>query len=281
MPRSAWYTLGFATAICLVCSILVTTAAVSLEEKQEINQTLDRRKNVLVAAGLLQEGQAVGASEIEELFKSFEPAVVDLETGEEVPGVDPESVDQRQMAKGLNTSLPVEANRAQVRRISKQAVVYKLLGDDGKLEKLVLPVWGKGLWSTLYGYIALESDLETVGGLTFYEHKETPGLGGEVDNPRWKSLWPGRKIFGPEGEVAIEVIKGSAGLPDQDPYHVDGLSGATITSRGVTYLLRFWLGEPGFGGYLDWVRSGSAQAASFRAEGAPEIERSESERRVV
>jgi len=260
MPRNAWYTLGFAAAICLVCSVLVTSAAVSLEEKQEINKTLDRRKNVLIAAGLLQDKQPVTPAEIEELFTSFEPAVVDLATGTEVEGVDPESIDQKKMSKDPDTSVEVDSNKAQVKRISQQAVVYKLLAADGSLEKLVLPVRGKGLWSTLYGYVALESDLATVGGLTFYDHKETPGLGGEVDNVRWKSLWPGRKIYGPDDEIEIEVIKGSAGTPEEDPYRVDGLSGATITSRGVTYLLHFWLGEPGFGAYLDKIRGGNASA---------------------
>lgn len=256
MPRNAWYTLGFAVAVCLVCSVLVTSTAVSLEEKQETNATLDRHKNVLVAAGLMEEDEGLSAQEVEERFQSFEAAVVDLTTGEEVEGVDPETLDQRKLAKEPENSTAMERNPAQIKRRADRAVVYKLMGEDGTLEKLVLPVRGKGLWSTLYGYIALEQDLQTVAGLTFYEHKETPGLGGEVDNPRWKSLWPGRKIFDDDGSVEIEVIKGSAGPPSEAPYKVDGLSGATITSRGVTYLLQFWLGDKGFGPYIETFRQG-------------------------
>ncbi len=116
---------------------------------------------------------------------------------------------------------------------------------------LVLPVEGYGLWSTLYGFIALEADLTTIRGITFYQHGETPGLGGEVDNPNWKRKWVGRKAFGPEGEVKIHVVKGLAGPPSEDPYEVDGLSGATITSRGVSHLVQFWLGEQGFGPFLE------------------------------
>ena len=125
--------------------------------------------------------------------------------------------------------------------------------DGETLELVVLPVEGLGLWSTLYGFIALDADLETVRGLSFYEHGETPGLGGEVDNPRWKALWPGRKVLA-DAEPRIEVVRGRAGSTDEDPYRVDGLAGATMTGRGVTNLLRFWLGEEGFRPYFERLR---------------------------
>ena len=129
-------------------------------------------------------------------------------------------------------------------------LVYEVVKDD-EVEAIILPIEGMGLWSTLYGYIALDADVNTIEGITFYEHGETPGLGGEVDNPRWKALWPGRKAFDERGNVKIQVKKGPAGPPSEDPYQVDGLSGATLTSRGVTNMLHFWLGEEGFGPYLD------------------------------
>ena len=250
MPRSAWYTLGFAAAICLVCSILVTSATVSLQSRQEVNLVLDRQRNVLQAAGLLKAGESIEPAEVARRFESFEAVVVDLQTGRELPDVDPQTVDQRKMAKDPAESHSVPTNRAQIHRVANEAVVYKLKGKDGSLEKLILPIEGKGLWGTLYGFMALAGDLETVAGITFYEHKETPGLGGEVDNPSWKALWPGRKVYGPQGEVKLAVIKGKAGPPSEDPFKVDGLSGATITSRSVTFLLDFWLGENGFGDYL-------------------------------
>ena len=137
-----------------------------------------------------------------------------------------------------------------MQRIPHNATIYEVR-KEGKLEQIILPVEGKGLWSTLYGYLALKDDLNTINGLTFYQHAETPGLGGEVDNPRWKALWPGRKAFGDDGKPAVEVVKGQAGTPEEAPYAVDGLSGATITSRGVTYLIQFWLGDQGFGPYLN------------------------------
>ena len=105
-------------------------------------------------------------------------------------------------------------------------------------------------------FLALNPNARTIRGLTFYEHKETPGLGGEVDNPRWKALWPGRLATDENGVPKISVVKGRAGPVSEDPYHVDGLSGATITSNGVTNLMDFWLGENGFGPYLSKQRAG-------------------------
>ncbi|MEM9291146.1 MAG: Na(+)-translocating NADH-quinone reductase subunit C [Acidobacteriota bacterium] len=251
MPRSNLYTLGFAAAMCLACSILVTSSAVSLRPAQQVNQLLDKQKNVLESAGLLEPGESVTPEEVETLFESFRPVVVDLQSDALDSATDAADVDMRKWSKDPGLSTQVEKNLAQVRRVPHKAVIYELLADNGSVELVVMPVEGAGLWGTMYGFLAVSGDLQEVRGLTFYEHKETPGLGGEVDNPRWKALWPGRKIYGGDGDIAIEVIKGIAGSVEDDPYRVDGMSGATITSRGVTNMLRFWLGEEGYGPYLD------------------------------
>jgi Na+-transporting NADH:ubiquinone oxidoreductase subunit C len=174
-----------------------------------------------------------------------------------VSDVDPTAFDQRAEASNSETGRDAPENNAGLMRLPFRALVYELRDGD-ELDLVVLPVEGLGLWSTLYGFLALDADLETIRGLTFYEHGETPGLGGEVDNPRWKSLWPGRKT-GVGAEPLIEVIRGRAGPTDEDPFRVDGLSGATMTSRGVTNLLRFWLGDDGFRAYL--ARLGEEGAA--------------------
>jgi len=250
MPRrfSAGYTIAFSAAVCIVCSLLVSTAAVSLRPRQEKNARLDVRKNVLLAAGKLEPGQKVSARHLDELFEGIEAAVVELETGTEVD-VDPATFDQRAARDDPQRSIEAPPNDAGIARLPKRAKIYKVVV-DGKVDQLILPVEGKGLWSTLYGFIALDADTTTVRGITFYEHGETPGLGGEIDNPRWKALWRGRDVFDDEWNVKLEVIKGSAGPAEKDPHRVDGLSGATITSRGVSHLIRFWLGEDGFGPYL-------------------------------
>jgi len=258
MQHSTRYIVFFAAAVCAVCSVFVSGAAVLLSERQQANVLLDRQKKVLVVAGLIQEGEPLSRAEVGQRFaENVVAEVVDLASGSVLEGVDPAGFDQRKAAKDPKSSREAPPNLAQVRRIPNQGLVYRIV-KDGSLQSIVVPISGKGLWSTLYGYIALKADARTVEGITFYEHGETPGLGGEVDNPRWKSLWKGRKAFDDAGVPAIEVLKGAAGPADRDPYHVDGLSGATITSRGVSHLVRFWLGEDGFGHYLKAMRQEGA-----------------------
>lgn len=256
MPsRSAvGYTIGFAAAVCVVCAVLVSSAAVALRDRQAANEELERKRNVLQAAGVMRPGERLSRAEIEQRFASFEAVAVDLRTGAEDPAFEPVGYDPRRALGDPQASRPAPANDAQIARVPNHALVYKKRDEAGKLELLVLPVEGKGLWSTMYGYLALDADLDTVRGLTYYQHGETPGLGGEVDNPRWKALWPGRRIVDTDDHVAIEVIRGQAGPPGEDPYRVDGLSGATLTSRGVTGTLRFWLGAHGFGPYLERLK---------------------------
>lgn len=249
------YIIGFAAIVCLVCSIVVSTSAVALRPRQLMNMELDRQKQVLTVAGLIEAGQKVQATEIGELFSSSIVArVIELETGAYDESVDPASFDQRKAEKDPAMSRPAGPNNAGVIRLPTKALLYQKVV-EGKIEMLILPIEGKGLWSTLYGYLALDADTTTIRGITFYDQKETAGLGGEIANPAWQAKWPGRRAFDDSGQIAIEVVKGAAGPPAEDPYRVDGLSGATITSRGVSHLVRFWLSDEGFGPYLDRFRS--------------------------
>ena len=244
-----------ALALCVVCSIVVSAAAVVLKPAQEVNKTRDLKRNILMAAGLYDAGLT-----IEEQFQRVDSRVVDISTGEYATDIDPEGFDQRAAAKDPATSVALDsdADIANIIRQSRYAMVYLVNDEAGDLSKVILPVHGYGLWSTLYGFVALESDGNTIAGLGFYEHKETPGLGGEVDNPRWKDLWKGKQVYR-DGAVAISVVKGSV---DQDSdaanWQVDGLSGATLTSRGVSNLVQYWLGEDGFEPYLRNLREGDA-----------------------
>lgn len=246
------YTFLFAGAVCLVCSFLVSISAVGLRSRQEANKLLDRQEKVLAVSGLVEPGEHLSAKEVRARYdEHIKPKIVDLKTGEYVPEdqVDPATFDQQKAAEDPATSVKAPPNSAQVKRLPNNALIYQVI-EDGKLSEIIIPVEGKGLWSTLYGYLALAGDTTTIRGLTFYQQAETPGLGGEVDNPKWKALWPGRKAYDENWDPKIHVIKGPAGPPDQAPYSVDGLSGATITSNGVTHLLQFWLGENGFGPFL-------------------------------
>ena len=202
-------TFGVALGVCLVCSVLVSAAAVSLRPTQAVNKTLDKKRNILMAAGLLKSGEVASGERIDELYQNINTRVVDLATGEYVDGVDPIEYDQRRAAKDPEQSevVPADVDIANVKRRALHASVY-LVSQKGKIKKVILPVHGLGLWSTLYGFVALDArDLNTIRGLVYYEHAETPGLGGEVDNPSWKALWDGKKAFDESGAVRIEVIR--------------------------------------------------------------------------
>lgn len=254
-PRSVVrQAIAVSALVCVVCAVLVSTAAVTLRDRQAENAELDRMRNVLAAAGVLGEHEVVARDEIVRRFATFEVVAVDLRTGMEDPAFEAYGYDARRALGDTAASRAAPANDAQIVRVPNHILVYKRHDAAGRLELLVLPIEGMGLWSTMYGFLALGPDLRIVRGLTFYQHGETPGLGGEVDDVRWQALWRGRRAFDERGEPALEVARGRAGPAATDPYRVDGLSGATITSRAVTAMLRFWLGDQGFGPYLERLR---------------------------
>ena len=240
-------TLIVAISLCLVCSVVVSGAAVILKPIQEYNKELDRKRNILRSAGLLEEGK-----EIDELFKQIEPKIVDLATGEYVDTLDLTEYDQRRAAKDPSQSIEIPSKRdvAKIKRRAKYARVYLVKAQD-RVQKIILPVHGAGLYSTLYAFLALEGDAKTVAGLSFYEQGETPGLGGEIESKRWLAKWPGKKVYDKKNVRRIEVIKGTVDPKDDDAiFQVDGISGATLTSRGVSKLLAYWLGDEGFRPFL-------------------------------
>lgn len=262
--ESTQKTLLVAFLLCLVCSIVISGSVVFLKPTQEINKALNLKANILSAAGLLPESGK--SADIEEAFTKIEAKIVDLDSGEYVePDVvgkkEPLAYDQRKAAKDpkYSDALSGEVDIASIKRRVKYAKVY-LVKSGNDLETIILPISGYGLWSTLHGFVALEKDANTIVGLGFYEHAETPGLGGEVDNPRWKESWAGKKLFDlDEGmEPKIHLLKGSVDKASKDAeYQIDGLAGATLTSRGVTNLIQFWVGENGFQRYLNRLRKGA------------------------
>ena len=143
---------------------------------------------------------------------------------------------------------------AGIGRKAQFVTVYLLRDDAGEIDKVILPLHGYGLWSTLYGFIALEENGNDIYGLQFYEHAETPGLGAEVDNPRWKALWNGKKLADENGELQISVTKTAP--PAGPEHHIDALAGATLTTVGVHNLVNFWMGEAGYAAFLDNLKAG-------------------------
>lgn len=243
-------TIAVATLLCLVCSVVVSGAAILLKPKQVANKLVDKKKNILTVAGI------TGGGTVDELFQQIETRVVDMQTGEFTSEVDPQTFDQRKSSKDpvYRVELSSEQDIANIRGRSKFANVY-LVNKEGSVDKIILPIKGYGLWSTMYGFIALEKDATTVSSITFYEHGETPGLGGEIENKKWQASWKGKQIADAAGNTVLTLIKGAVSDATSDSeYKIDGLAGATLTSNGVTNLVQFWMGKDGFGPYLERVR---------------------------
>ena len=248
--ESVGRTIAVAAVLCVVCALLVSAAAVALRDMQAKNKALDKKKNILAAAGLLEEG-----TDIEEVFaERVQVKVINLADGTYNDSVDPMSFDQRRAARDPETSIEINEDVANIKRRAKMSAVYEIYEGDS-LKQVVLPVHGKGLWSTMYGFLALEPDTRTVAGLGFYEHGETPGLGGEIDNPKWQATWTGKNVYDQDDVVVIDVLKGQtdAGSPKID-VQVDGLSGATLTANGVENMLHYWLSDDAFKPYLKRIR---------------------------
>lgn len=261
MPKrdSTRYTILFATAVCVVCALLVSVAAVSLQPRQAAAARLYMEKNVLLAGGLLEPGADVTVQEVNRIFdERIRVRLVDLATGELVPEgkVNARDYDQRKARGDPAASHVAPPNNAGIGRLPNLAVVYFIMKGDA-VDQIVIPVEGLGMWGTIYGFLALDRDTTTVRGLTYYDQKETPGLGGEISNPKWQMLWLGRRIYDDQWSPSITLIKGGAGSPEADPHHVDALSGATVTSNAVTRLMRFWLTDDGFGKFLKRFREGT------------------------
>ncbi|MDP3589870.1 MAG: Na(+)-translocating NADH-quinone reductase subunit C [Methylobacter sp.] len=261
-------TIAIAVALCLVCAVLVSFSAVALKPLQVGNKELDMKKNILEVAGLLQEGGNIDA-----VFKDkIEAKIVNLETGDYVEDMNPAEYDQRKAAKdpALSVAIPKDKDIAHIRVKAKYAKVF-LVKEAGALKSIILPINGYGLWSTLYGFLSLDPDGQTVQSINFYDQAETPGLGGEVVNPNWRALWKGKKVYAETeqaslekglieeaevGEPALALIKGV--VDNSKPgsqYQVDGLAGASLTSAGVTNLVRYWMSKEGFAPYLAKVRT--------------------------
>jgi len=247
-------TIKVALILCVVCSVFISSAAVILKPFQVSNKLLDRNKNILSAAGMFDPALNSNA-DVDALFARFTVQVVDLDTGEILGadrlgelGIDPATYDERSVLSDpqFSDALGAEEDIADLKRRVKYSTVYTVPAADGSIETIVLPVSGYGLWGIIYGYLALDGDGNTVNGIGFYEHKETPGLGGEINNPRWKALWPGKKVYDEQGSVALSVIKGSG----EGDFEIDGLAGASLTSRGVDNMIEFWMGPNGFGSFL-------------------------------
>ena len=234
---------------CVACAVIVSVTAVSVRPEQNLNIENEKKLKILAAAGIVTD-------EVEKEFSNIETLYVDFASGQLVQ-VEGNYDHIKASASAQSSSIvPKDQDIAILKRRENIAPIYVWYSEEEKIQKVVLPIRGYGLWGTLYGYISLDSDLNTVKGIEYYDHKETPGLGGEVDNPDWKSDWDGKKVYDSSGKVILYVTKG----PSSEEYEIDGISGATLTSNGVTNMIRYWLGENGYGPVLQKLREGLVKA---------------------
>ena len=249
-PDSIGKTIFVAVSLCLIASMVVSAVAVSMRPMQKINALKDKQVNILQVAGIYDPEK-----DVSEAFAIFDTQILELETGLFTSKFDIDTFDDRESANNPETSMALKSDPAGIGRKTKYAKIYLLRDAKGEIDKVILPIHGYGLWSTLYGYIALEENGNDIFGLQFYDHAETPGLGAEVDNPRWKALWKGKKLADSDGvlQISVSKTKPAAGAI----YHIDGLAGATLTTVGVDNLVKFWMGESGFRPFLKNLKMGA------------------------
>lgn len=225
--------------LSLVCSIIVAGSAVALKSKQAEQQELDKQRNILSVAGLLKEN-----TDVKTVYSQFiEPRFVDLDSGEYVAQADL-----------TEQAIPAELDKAGLRKRTKTAEIYLVKDEQGNVTQEILPVYGNGLWSVMYGLVSVQPDGNTINGITYYQHGETPGLGGEIENPNWQKVFHNKKLFDDQHQPAIRIVKGKA---PADDHSIDGLSGATLTSNGVQHSFEYWFGSNGFGKYLEKIKAGA------------------------
>ena len=250
MDFSNRYIVGFSLALCLVCSLAVSLTAVSLKDRQAANALLDMQTQILRVSGMIETDAKPTSEEANALFEGIEVLKVSPTTGEILDPAwkfDSKAIIKASKASATSTDTTSDAaRRARVSRIPNDLMVLKV--NDPANACYVFLMWGNGLWSTMYGYLALESDLKTVNGITFYEHGETAGLGGEIVNPSWTAQFPGKRVFDDAGNVILDVTK--FGKVKDASYQVDGISGATITSVAVGATMQAWLGDEAYGPFL-------------------------------
>ncbi len=241
---SAGYTIKVAALLSLAGAAVVSIAAVGLKPIQDANAAKEKKKNILIAAGIYEEKGDINAIFDDKITAQ----AINLKTGEKTDAVDVATFDAVKAAKDPKTGRQLSDDPAGIGAVAENAVVYQLKSGD-KIERVILPIRGYGLWGTMFGFLAVANDGKTIEGITFYDQKETPGLGAEITNPNWQAKWVGKQPFA-DGVPNMQLVKSVSTNAEVAKHQVDSLAGATLTSRGVQYTINFWLGDQGYGPYL-------------------------------
>lgn len=235
-------TMIFTVTLCLLCSFMITGTAELLKERKLVKKRDELKRNVLIAADV-----DINDHDFRAIFdKDVKSMLVSLDTGVTETNAGVLDFDERLAAINPETShkLKRKKDKAKIKTRADKVRVFKVFDDNGKLASVVVPIYGKGLWSMIYGYVALQPDFNTIENVVFYEHGETPGIGDFLNDPDWTDKWHGKQIFDANGKVSFKIVKG--GAKAGDVHGVDAVSGATMTGRGVQRSVQFWFGAQGF-----------------------------------
>lgn len=239
---------GVAVLTALFSAVLVSVATVTLKPMQEANLAAERAVRM---AAMLDTLPGMRDLMAEAGVDTLQTRLVDLSSGEFVDASDASAIDLHGTEANAAQSIliPPELDVAGLDRRAMRLPVH-LMESDGDVQLIVLPITGKGYQSTLRANLALQADLNTIAALSVVEQGETPGLGARILDPDWQDLWSGKEITDAEGRIVIAVVQG----PASGLHEVDAISGATITSNGVANMLRYWLGDHGYGPLIDRLR---------------------------
>jgi Na+-transporting NADH:ubiquinone oxidoreductase subunit C len=245
--------------VALITSTLVSSAVVFLRPIKLNNQLLEKSRNVMKLTGLLTDGEIPTDDQMLSLFRSLDARILDMDTAGFSDEHDPDTFDQRRAVNNpeLGVDILPANDLANLGRRSRFVTTY-LVWENDKVKRIILPVRGAGMWSMLYGFVALESDFNTIAAATFFEHAETPGLGDQITRPDWLAQWRGRQIYGDSDSPRFAVSNGNVAENSiLARTQVDGLTGASITGNAVTNLIQYWFGMHGYQPVLDKLRDKS------------------------
>jgi len=248
--ESRMKTLLIALFVALGSAVAVSVTAVTLKPLQQANMERQRQAKMETMLATLP-----GMADLLRAANGdfLETVIVDLRSARIALNMDPGVYDFRAAMSDPQSSTPLarDIDSAGLGNLPYFMPVYILRRNDA-LALVVLPVYGSGYQSTIHAYLALRGDLNTVAALQIYEQGETPGLGARIADPQWQALWPGREIADHDGIIRLSVASGGA----TNQFEVDGITGATRSTTGVTKLVQFWLGDHGFGPFLSRLKAG-------------------------
>jgi Na+-transporting NADH:ubiquinone oxidoreductase subunit C len=260
VQQSNGYIIGYTAGLTVVCALVLAFVSLLLKDRQDANVQREMKQNILSTVMTLDD-----KADVEALYtKRVKSYLVDA-NGDKV---EKDASGAAIVVEKLPTSFVADEYKKSVNE--RKFPVYEIVNenDPNKTDYFVLPVYGYGLWNNISGYISLEGDLNTVKGVKFSHVGETPGLGARIADAEIQGRYAGKKLFeGPE-MVAIMMQKGENGGGSasiaafkDNPHAVDGMSGATITGKGVNNMLAEYFKQ----GYKNFLlnKKGGNKAASL------------------